>query len=398
MIQLNQGQEDIVSKAVSWYNNSSEQVFQIAGNPGTGKSVVLNEIISRLKLHTEDIAPMAYTGAASVVMRMKGLVTAKTIHSWRYEPIEEEMVDELGRPIMDTYFNTPITHVKFVPKDLSNIKLIVIDEAGSVPSYMKNDILSVGAKVLVAGDLDQLPPVADAPAFLYTGKVHVLTEIMRQAAHSPIVYLSQRAKMGLPIHLGNYGNVLVISGDEVVDDMLKNSPVILCGKNVTRDYLTAHIRTNILHKPSLLPTVGEKLICRKNNWALSSDGINLTNGLTGTVTNMPNAREFDGTCFYIDFVPDIAPNICFHHVPCNYRYISSDKEQKDVIKKMKHVEGNLFEFGYAQTVHLAQGSQWTHGMYYEEYINPNINNNLNYTAITRFSQMCIYVKQSRRYI
>ena len=82
-------QEDIIQKAVNWYNFSSEQVFQISGNPGTGKSVVLNEIIRRLGIAPEDVAPMAYTGAASVVMRMKGLLNAKTIHSWLCYKIQQ---------------------------------------------------------------------------------------------------------------------------------------------------------------------------------------------------------------------------------------------------------------------------------------------------------------------
>lgn len=396
-IQLTPTQEEIVKKAVNWYNFSSEQIFQISGNPGTGKSVVLNEIISRLDISPEDVAPMAYTGAASVVMRMKGLLNAKTIHSWLYEPVEVPIVDDGGSPIYDTYYNTVKTRIEFVPRDISNIKLIVIDEGGSVPIGMKDTILNTGAKILVAGDLDQLPPVSDSPAFLYTGQVHRLTEIMRQAAYSPIIYLSQRAKAGYPIHIGNYGNVLVIPEDDVTDYMLINSPVVLCGRNSTRDELTRHIREDLLHKGSALPSQYEKVICRRNNWLLEQGGINLTNGLSGFVLNEPDVRGFDGESFQIDFSPSIAPSIVFHRISCNYKYLTSDREQRESMKKFRHVKGNFFEFGYAQTVHLAQGSQWRAGMYYEEYLNPNINNNLNYTAITRFSDMCIYVKQKRKY-
>jgi hypothetical protein len=395
---FNSGQAAVIDAAVNWYKNSPEQIFQISGNPGTGKSVVLNEIIHRLRLRMEDVAPMAYTGAAAIVMRMKGLHNAKTIHSWLYEPVEVPMRDVGGNIVMDTYLNRPKMHLEFRPRDLKHIKLIVIDEAGSVPESMRQHILNTGAKVLVAGDLDQLPPVSDNPAFLYTGYVHMLTEIVRQAEGSPIIYLSQRAKRGLPIHTGNYGDtVLVISEDEVTDDMLQTSHVVLCGRNLTRDRLNTYIRKQIYHKPSNLPTFGEKLICRKNNWTLEVGGINLTNGLTGTVVNHPDAMGFDGTCFTIDFVPDIASDICFMQIGANYKYLIADKVVKEEMKKTRWTEGNLFEFGYSQTVHLAQGSQWRCGMYYEEYMHPDINNKLNYTAITRFSDMCIYVKQKRKY-
>ena len=46
-IQFTSEQINIINDAVDWYFNSSEQVFQFAGPPGTGKSLVMNEIIIR---------------------------------------------------------------------------------------------------------------------------------------------------------------------------------------------------------------------------------------------------------------------------------------------------------------------------------------------------------------
>ena len=45
---LNKGQEEAATKAVYWFKYSSEQYFSIAGYAGTGKSVVIAEIIRRL--------------------------------------------------------------------------------------------------------------------------------------------------------------------------------------------------------------------------------------------------------------------------------------------------------------------------------------------------------------
>ena len=45
---LNQDQSRIVSKAVNWFFNSSEQIFQFSGGPGTGKSVTLIAIVDAL--------------------------------------------------------------------------------------------------------------------------------------------------------------------------------------------------------------------------------------------------------------------------------------------------------------------------------------------------------------
>ena len=397
MIQLNPGQEKIVQEAIKFYKNSSEQVFQFTGPPGTGKSVVLFEILKRLHLPFTDVAPMAFTGSAAIVMRLKGLINAKTIHSWLYEPIEVPMLDEFGNPIMDNYLNRPIMTLRFVPKDLSGIKLIIFDEGWTVPMSMKKHILNVRAKIIVAGDPDQLPPVADEPAFFTSGTVHRLTQIMRQAEGSPIVYLAHRAIQGLPIHTGNYGNVLVITEDELTDQMLSYSPVVLCGKNTTRDKYNDYIRYTVRGFSGNLPNMGEKIICRKNNWAIEQAGISLTNGLTGTVVNQPDVGSYNGKSFSVDFVPDIMTDICFRGINVDYKYLNSTKDKRDIIKQNGYYEDNLFEYGYTQTVHLAQGSQWTHGIYIEEYFTPEINNHLHYTALTRFSNMCIFVKQKRKF-
>lgn len=393
---LNPGQQAIVDKAVDFYKNSSEQVFQFTGPPGTGKSVVLSEILNQLHLPLTVVAPMAFTGAAAIVMRLKGLVNAKTIHSWLYEPVEVPLIVN-GEPVMDKYMNRPIMITQFRPKDLSGIKLIVFDEGWTVPMSMKKHILNIGAKIIVAGDPDQLPPVADEPAFFTSGTIHRLTQIMRQAEGSPIIYLASRAIRGLPIHTGNYGKVMVITEDELTDQILQYSPVILCGKNITRDKFNAHIRGDILGIRGNLPQHGEKLICRHNNWGIERAGISLTNGLTGVVYNYPDVSTYNGKSFKIDFVPDIMPNILFDDIMVDYKYLNASKEQRDVIKQQQYYEDNLFEYGYAQTVHLAQGSQWSHGIYMEEYIRPEINPHINYTALTRFSQMCIYVKKRRKF-
>jgi hypothetical protein len=136
MFEFTDEQEKLIQDAVNWYWNSPEQVFQFAGGPGTGKSVVLNEIIRRIGLLPEQVETMAYTGAAAIVMRTKGLIRSKTIHSTMYEMVSEPLLDVEGKPVLDPYFNTPIEMVTFVPRNLSNIKLFAIDEAGTVPMSM----------------------------------------------------------------------------------------------------------------------------------------------------------------------------------------------------------------------------------------------------------------------
>lgn len=398
-INLTPKQQKIVNDAVDWYYNSPEQVFQFAGNPGTGKSVVMNAILQAIGLKEHEVAPMAYIGAAAINMRLKGMTNAKTIHSWIYEPVEIPITDSDGNIVFNKYFNRPEVRMSFRLRSLPEIKLFAIDEGGTVPLKMRNDILSSGKKVLVAGDLDQLPPVSDTPAFLTDGRVYVLDEIMRQAKNSAIIYLCQRAKHGLPIHTGVYGNEVIVMEEKDFDliapQIFKTAGVVLCGKNETRSKYTDIIRHQILGKTNPLPDMGEKIICRKNDWRMSSGGINLTNGLCGRVMNQPDVSSFDGKCFKINFMPDLNP-IPFIDVPVDYEFFTADNARRKDMKAFNYCNGEAFEFGYVQTVHLAQGSQWRTGVYFEEFL-PSNNNQLHYTALSRFQSKCIYVKRNRRY-
>ncbi len=398
-IHLTDKQQAIVDAAVYWYHNSSEQIFQFAGNPGTGKSVVMNAIIEAIGLPKSAVAPMAYVGAAAINMRLKGLSTARTIHSWIYETIEIPIKDMNGNIVMNKYFNRPEVEYKRVLKELPEISLLAIDEGGTVPLNMKQDILNLGKKILVAGDLDQLPPVANPPAFLVDGEIHVLTEIMRQAKNSAIIYLCQRAKNGLPIHTGVYGNEVIVLEEKdfkiIAPKVLPTAGVVLCGRNETRERYTNYIRYELLGKTNKLPDCGEKLICRINDWRMESGGINLTNGLTGRVLNQPDVSTFDGKCFHIDFLPDLNP-VPFMNIPVDYEYFTTDFRKRNDMKNFNYCFGEGFEYGYVETVHIAQGSQWPTGIYFEEYMPSNMNK-LNYTALSRFSNKCIYVKKDRKY-
>lgn len=398
-INLTPKQQKIVDAAVRWYYNSSEQVFQFAGNPGTGKSVVMNAIIDRIRVAKDRVAPMAYVGAASINMRLKGMQNAKTIHSWIYEPVETPIIGSDGEIVMNKYFNRPEVRTSYKLKSLPDIDLFAIDEGGMVPLRMRKDILSSGKKVLVAGDLDQLPPVSDTPAFLIDGEIHVLDEIMRQAANSAIIYLCQRAKRGLPIHVGMYGNEVMVLEEKdfelIARNILPTAGVVLCAKNETRSRYTDYIRYNILGKTSRLPDMGEKILCRMNDWRVSAGGINLTNGLTGRVMNQPDVSTFDGKCFKVDFMPDLNP-VPFMNIPVDYEFFTADHNRRRDMKAFNYCHGEAFEFGYVQTVHLSQGSQWRNGVYFEEFL-PSHNNQVNYTALSRFSRKCIYVKKNRKY-
>lgn len=396
---FNPEQEYIIDEATKWFYNSNEQVFQYDGKAGTGKSVVMGEIIKRMGLDTvREIAAMSYIGSASILMRMRGLLNAKTIHSWLYDIKEIPMRDEYGRVMMDNLLNVPIKIPKFIPRESlpEEIRAIVIDEGWTVPYALKSQIEKFDKKILVAGDQGQLPPVNDQPAYLNNGKIYHLNQVMRQGDRTDILEIANRLRVGMDINYGYYGNVLVINKKDLTDKMLVWADAVICGKNVTRDYYNNRIRS-ILGFGGELPQYGEKIVCRKNNWLqkvnLDNGGeISLVNGLIGTVMNNPDISTFDGKLFSIDFVPDIMRSIRFNNLRCNYKYTTSSAKIRDTIKNNRYEAGCMFEFGYALTGWIAQGSQWNNVIYIEEYMPHNVKDQLNYVGATRAVQNLIYVK------
>lgn len=400
MIILNEQQEKIKNAAVSWFLNSSEQLFQITGGAGwlgTGKSVLIGAILQELHLAPNQYLALSYTGAAALVMRRKQFPYARTIHSALYECIEvPDQVDALAAK-----FGAKGIKKKYILRKVidPNIRLFFIDEAYMVPKFMVRDILSFGIKVIVAGDSQQLPPVAGEPAFLTGYNVHRLTQIMRQSANNPIVYLANRAIQNLPIHCGRYGNVLVVNETDLHPAMLAYADCILSGTNKTRELMNSTIR-QMYGFEGPLPRYGERVICRKNNWDISIDGIALANGLAGHVVNNPDPSSFnaDGT-FNINFKPDLSDE-AFYDIHCNYDYFVAKYDEKNDIKNSVYdyrYPGEFFDFAYALTVHLSQGSEYPNVLYFEEFLNQQIMPQLNYTAITRAMNTLIYVKKSKKY-
>ena len=266
MIILNEEQEKIRQLAVSWFFNSSEQLFEYSGPAGTGKSVLIFEILKSLGLKENQYMPMAYTGAAAIVMRTKGFLTAKSIHSSLYEVVEtyEDENNDITRKAFGLG-SRKVTKFQLRTWIDPNVKLLFIDEAYMVPKYMVRDILSFGIKVIACGDPNQLPPIGDNPGFLVGYGVHRLTQLMRQSKNNPIIFLANRAMKGEPIHCGSYGNdVLVINDTDFIPEMIGFADAIICGLNNTRDTLNNYVRSLLGYQDYQMPLYGERIIWQKS--------------------------------------------------------------------------------------------------------------------------------------
>ena len=199
----------------------------------------------------------------------------------------------------------------------------------------------------------------------------------------------------MPIQYGAYNDAYVIDQDQLTSELLAKADIVLTCRNNTREKFNQFIRQMFIGENPSFPRHGEPLICRKNNWNISSNGINLVNGLRGEVANFPDVTSYKDKMFYMDLL--VNGSVLFKDIDCDYEYFKANYEAKNKLRNSPYSVGNKFELAYAITTHLSQGSQYPSGIFIEEFLNRAIMRNLIYTGITRFSKTLIYVKQRRKY-
>ena len=379
-IELNDQQEEAVRLGCSWWLRRHKQVFEISGPAGSGKTTLVYSLMERMNIKRENVLFVAFVGKAAMELSRKGN-NAQTIHSTIYDLVEVPVLDDDGELIIKNgrVKRRPMFQKK--PEVPSNIELFVIDEGGMVNKEIALDILSYGIPVLVLGDLDQLPPVIGDAFFLRNPDV-ILTKVMRQAEGDPIIHLSQMAKKGIYIPTGKYGDrCYVVMKDQITDDIMKSADIIICGKNKTRENINRHVRYNILGRTQDHPYIGDKIICRQNNWKLKIENdLFLINGMNGYIENI-YLDTYNGKHINIDFRPEFLENECFRNIQIDYKYLFMDFEER---KNQGRGYVNRFEFGYAITAHLSQGSQYDKVLLFNERMgDERFYRKWLYTAITR---------------
>ena len=379
-MKLNEQQAQAIEALRKWWYNGNKQVFQISGAAGTGKTTLIRYLINEIKLEHDEVLFTAFVGKATLAMTRNGL-NAKTLHSAICYCKDEPVLDENGNVV--TEYNRRVTKRVFTRRRKIDprIRLIVVDEGSMVPAKMADWLLKFKVPIIVLGDLNQLPPVIGDSFFLKEPDV-VLTQIMRQSSESPIPYFAQNVlqngtkclRPGLQIA----DKINVLSKADITPELLKDYDVIICGTNKTRNNLNTYIRERIYGRTQDYPVIGDKLICRENDWTFSVDDVYLINGLIGYVTDIDLESISDYT-MKIDFKPEFMDNE-FKNVTLDRIYMGLSPNDKRFYRSNYH----KFEYGYAITCHLSQGSQYNRVLVFNEsFGTAEERRKWLYTAVTR---------------
>lgn len=366
-IVLTENQIKAVKKCRNWFNNykmkkDKKQYFVLSGCAGSGKTTIINFFLNEISINRQKVAFMAYTGKAAQVLQDKGYSEATTIHVKIYNFAEDEKTGNL------ISFLKPI-------EDLFSYSLFVVDECSMLNDSMIEDLLSFQIPILFLGDHNQLKPVDGSNNLLQNPDVR-LTEVIRQALGNSIIefstFFTKEGDSMQNISYGKFGeNVNILKKYD--DSLLKNVDQIICGYNKTRIYLNKYLKLD----PDIpLPTKGDKMICRRNNWKQSvSDSfgkkIYLTNGLCGICV-----EDVSRIIGKIRFSPIKSHNE--FNLELDFDYLVNGIDDK----KNKRLE--KFDFGYAITCHSSQGSEYDTCLVLAEPFGDAIDRKRwLYTAITR---------------
>ncbi|HEY8422473.1 MAG TPA: ATP-dependent RecD-like DNA helicase [Thermoclostridium sp.] len=169
--------------------SATESVLVVTGGPGTGKTTLINGIISIFEKSDLEIALAAPTGRAAKRMTEATGREAKTIHR-----------------LLEMGFSLDETHREFKKNERDPIKAdaIIIDEVSMVDILLMHALLKAvepGTRLILVGDVDQLPSVG--PGRVLSDiiesrclKTIRLNTIFRQAKESFIVINAHKINKG----------------------------------------------------------------------------------------------------------------------------------------------------------------------------------------------------------
>lgn len=358
-MQLSKDQEQVATLVFKWLKEGcNPKYITLGGYAGTGKSTLIAYIKNQLDTASKEkikVGFCSYTGRA--VQNLKNKLaetkslssrdTISTIHGLIYKPIENE--------------HGVIT--RWLKKEQIDVQLIIVDEASMIDEYIWNDLISYDVPIIAVGDHGQLPPIRGAFNLMQKPLLK-LEEIHRQEKGNPIIEVSIHARKEGVIPGKKFGPGVVkytpedFSFSEISMELLENyktDTLVLCGYNTTRNKINQFIRYSLgFETPA--PQSGDRVICLRNN---HKKGI--YNGMLGTIKRIKllNEQWYDAEILMDD------TETLYHDKIYAPQFGSPDPINftKD---RIKAGDGDLFDFGYALTVHKAQGSQAKKVVLFEE--------------------------------
>ncbi|UIJ70504.1 ATP-dependent RecD-like DNA helicase [Aurantimonas sp. HBX-1] len=375
-MKLSPQQDDALMAVARWLEAGETPIFRLFGYAGTGKTTLAKHFAEGID---GAVQFAAFTGKAAQVLRSKGARSARTLHSLIYRPRGEETVADEASGVSRVSPTFSLNRQSPVAK----AKLVIVDECSMVDEALGRDLMSFGTPILVLGDPGQLPPVSGGGFFTEAEPDFLLSEIHRQARDNPIIELALHVREGKELMYGDWGTAKIISKRDVETEKVLAADQVLVGTNRTRRRYNARLR-ELKGFEGMLPMAGDKLVCLRNDPPKG-----LLNGSLWQV--LTASRETTKPGINLIVKPD---DDDIDQGAAKIRLLKAAFEEPDAeVPWSTKKRFDDFDYGYALTVHKAQGSQWNDVMLFDEsWAFRDTRERWLYTAITRAAETLTIVK------
>lgn len=342
---LNAEQQAAVAGVLAWAEDpKASKRFVLAGLAGTGKTTLVSHLLeTRADLFRAVLAP---TGKAAYVLQTKG-VPASTIHRFCYRLARETSAG-------------PEFDFRGIAEGRG---VIVVDESSMIDATILGDLTGTGLRFLFVGDHGQLPPVGRDPYLMNRPNIRLET-ICRQAEGDPILALAHAVRTRRePCEFLGQGIVKRLHEHEEGD-----LPVtVLVGSNEWRCDLNRAQRRS---------ADSERIVVLRNDYR--EDVYN------GQVLDLEHVERDHHGHPLTGLVTDTGQRLWFWEggwLKAKADFSAFDREAGQVAA----------DYGYALTVHKAQGSEWDRVEVLEDCTPGGDAARWRYTAVTRAKKHLTYL-------
>ncbi|MWV54841.1 ATP-dependent RecD-like DNA helicase [Chlorobium phaeovibrioides] len=374
-LELSPSQREAVRLALT------SKLLVITGGPGVGKTTIIRTLLSIPEVFGLSVLLCAPTGRAAKRLGEATGREGRTIHRMlEFDPYTYDFKRCSSNPL--------------------NADIIIVDEASMIDVVLMNRLLSAissKAAVVLAGDVDQLPPVGPGAVLadvISSEAVPVvrLTEIFRQAAQSMIIQNAHRINRG--------EGLLRHEGPELTDFYF----VSASGPEEIRRKLLSVVAQRIPERFGLDPLEGIQVLTPMNKGPLGSQSLNtlLQERLNGG--GGKRVERFAVTYGRGDKVIQTINNYekeVFNGDIGIISAIDDDDREMQVLfdgREVRYLFSELDEMApaWAITIHKSQGSEYPAVVIPLSMLHyPMLERNLIYTAVTRGRKLVMVIGEEQ---
>ncbi len=391
-------------------DNTNDIIFLLTGYAGTGKTSLIASLVTTLDTLRQRSVLLAPTGRAAKVLRSYTGKEAYTIHRKIYR--QKSATDGVGKFVLD--------------RNLHKETFFIVDESSMIPDESSDgsmfgsgklleDLLEyvytgTGCKLILVGDVAQLPPVGSivSPALdenvmratgfgLVTFELH---QVIRQSEGSGILMNATAVRqqvndgdLSIPeMVLDGYSDIERLSGNDLIDCLSQaydrcgtDGAIVVVNSNNLANRYNQGIRSRVFYREEEIST-GDMVMVVKNNYYWLRDEENGSFIANGDIAEVRRIRRFDEmhgmrfadmTLWFRDTELEIEVKVMldtlmmstpslsmeksrelYFAVLSDHPGIKSKRKQFEAVRDDPWYNALQIKFAYAVTCHKSQGGQW----------------------------------------